>query len=71
MSTPTTFWKLAGMSYMQYVSRSTTVLRSALKEPARTKAFANDSFFYNRAVWENGVSGPKKGITEISKAGIS
>ena len=32
MSTPTTFWRLAGMTYMGYVTRATAALRGGLKE---------------------------------------
>eukprot|EP00566_Odontella_aurita_P034562 CAMPEP_0113593318 /NCGR_PEP_ID=MMETSP0015_2-20120614/38368_1 /TAXON_ID=2838 /ORGANISM="Odontella" /LENGTH=34 /DNA_ID=CAMNT_0000500017 /DNA_START=71 /DNA_END=171 /DNA_ORIENTATION=+ /assembly_acc=CAM_ASM_000160 len=34
MTTPTTFWRLAGMSYTQFVTRASTAVRAGLKEPA-------------------------------------
>lgn len=38
----------------QYASKSTTVLRGALKEPARTTAMAREAVTYNRNVFVNG-----------------
>eukprot|EP00594_Rhizosolenia_setigera_P007692 CAMPEP_0178939222 /NCGR_PEP_ID=MMETSP0789-20121207/87_1 /TAXON_ID=3005 /ORGANISM="Rhizosolenia setigera, Strain CCMP 1694" /LENGTH=66 /DNA_ID=CAMNT_0020618033 /DNA_START=220 /DNA_END=420 /DNA_ORIENTATION=+ len=62
MTTPTTFWRIAGMSYVQYVNRATTALRSALKEPAKTKAAASETFSFNVATWEAGEMGAKKAL---------
>lgn len=53
------FWPL------QYVSKSASVIRAALKEPAKRKAEAQEIFAYKSAVWENGVQSPK---IEIGKA---
>ena len=69
MSTPTTFWRLAGMTYMNYVTRATHSLRSALKEPAKTKAFANSAISYNRSTFDNAVQGAKKEVTKLGQAG--
>ena len=69
MSTPTTFWRIAGMTYMNYVSRATLSLRSALKEPAKTKAFANNSISYNRSTFSDAVQSAKKEISELGAAG--
>eukprot|EP00558_Chaetoceros_sp_UNC1202_P003658 CAMPEP_0197234792 /NCGR_PEP_ID=MMETSP1429-20130617/2446_1 /TAXON_ID=49237 /ORGANISM="Chaetoceros sp., Strain UNC1202" /LENGTH=70 /DNA_ID=CAMNT_0042693281 /DNA_START=70 /DNA_END=282 /DNA_ORIENTATION=+ len=70
MSTPTTFWRLAGMSYTQYVTRAATAMRTALKEPAKTKAMANEAFSYNATVWEGGVGSGKKNISKLGDAGL-
>ena len=65
----TTYWRLAGLSYMQYVTRATSTLRSALKEPARTKAKANTEFAYNKSFFEAGVQSAKKRVTDLGAAG--
>lgn len=46
----------------QYVNRATTALRSALKEPAKTKAAASETFSFNVATWEAGEMGAKKAL---------
>eukprot|EP00541_Cyclophora_tenuis_P010842 CAMPEP_0116558610 /NCGR_PEP_ID=MMETSP0397-20121206/9902_1 /TAXON_ID=216820 /ORGANISM="Cyclophora tenuis, Strain ECT3854" /LENGTH=65 /DNA_ID=CAMNT_0004084219 /DNA_START=24 /DNA_END=221 /DNA_ORIENTATION=- len=57
--TATTFWRIAGMSYLQYINKATSTVRSALKEPAKQKAMQKEVFGFNKAVWEGGVQGPK------------
>eukprot|EP00979_Chaetoceros_neogracilis_P008279 scaffold1837_cov242-Chaetoceros_neogracile.AAC.6 len=71
MSTPTTFWRIAGMSYTQYVTRAATAVRNGLKEPAKTKALQHETFSYNAASWEAGKIGPKKQVNKLTNAGIS
>lgn len=34
-------------------------MRKALKEPAKTKAMANETFSYNSSIWEGGKMGTK------------
>ncbi|GFH44793.1 hypothetical protein CTEN210_01267 [Chaetoceros tenuissimus] len=70
MATPTTFWRLAGMSYTQYVTRAATALRNGLKEPAKSQALKNETFSYNAAAWEAGQSTGKKPVTKLAEAGL-
>lgn len=67
MTQPTTFWRLAGMSYVQYVNRASSAMRKALKEPAKTKAMANETFSYNSAIWEAGEMGSKSRVASVAK----
>jgi len=70
MSAPTTFWRIAGMTYMGYVSRATGAMRNALKEPARTQAMGNNAFNYNRSTFNSeGVQSAKTNITTLEAAG--
>eukprot|EP00543_Licmophora_paradoxa_P007143 CAMPEP_0202458818 /NCGR_PEP_ID=MMETSP1360-20130828/28512_1 /ASSEMBLY_ACC=CAM_ASM_000848 /TAXON_ID=515479 /ORGANISM="Licmophora paradoxa, Strain CCMP2313" /LENGTH=69 /DNA_ID=CAMNT_0049079549 /DNA_START=60 /DNA_END=269 /DNA_ORIENTATION=+ len=59
----TNFWRIAGMSYLQYVNKSASTMRACLKEPAMRKAMAQEKFTYNTSVWEGGVQGPKVPMT--------
>eukprot|EP00815_Leptocylindrus_aporus_P007462 CAMPEP_0116057328 /NCGR_PEP_ID=MMETSP0322-20121206/4541_1 /TAXON_ID=163516 /ORGANISM="Leptocylindrus danicus var. apora, Strain B651" /LENGTH=65 /DNA_ID=CAMNT_0003541309 /DNA_START=95 /DNA_END=292 /DNA_ORIENTATION=- len=59
MSTPTTFWRLAGMSYLQYVNKASAVVVNALKEPAKSQALARMEYSFNKSVWEAGTQGKK------------
>ncbi|GMH57263.1 hypothetical protein TrRE_jg2944 [Triparma retinervis] len=68
MSTPTTFWRLAGITYMSYVSRATGSLRASLKEPLKSKASQGFTLSYNRATWEAGEMGEKKVVDLLEKA---
>jgi len=69
MTTPTTFWRLAGVSYVQYVTKASSTVRAALREPAKTKALSQETFAYNRSVWSAGVQGEKSFVDGLSKAG--
>ncbi|CAB9526239.1 Mitochondrial ATP synthase epsilon chain [Seminavis robusta] len=70
MSPPvTTYWRLAGMSYLQYVNKAASTMRGALKEPAKTKAMAQEAFQYNTSVWSGGVQGAKTPVTSMGAAG--
>ena len=125
MSTPTTFWRLAGLSYTQvrpnrnverrvektaknrtesweiiyfcrlrqkdfvqiflhihlwttfpfylhqFVTRAASTVRASLKEPAKTKAMANETFSYNAAPWSAGKSQGKTNVSELGKAGLA
>ena len=55
---------------LQYVNRAAGSVRSALKEPARTKLAAQDKFSYKAAAWTDGSQGVKTEVTKLSKAGI-
>eukprot|EP00956_Cyclotella_meneghiniana_P010205 scaffold14075_cov72-Cyclotella_meneghiniana.AAC.3 len=69
MSTPTTFWRLAGVSYVQYVTKASSTVRAALKEPAKSKALAQETFSYNRATWTNGEMEKKNLVDSLAAVG--
>jgi len=50
----TTFWRIAGMTYLQFLSKSTSTIRMALKEPAKRKAMDQELFSFNTANWADG-----------------
>eukprot|EP00523_Entomoneis_sp_CCMP467_P010452 CAMPEP_0168727206 /NCGR_PEP_ID=MMETSP0724-20121128/5060_1 /TAXON_ID=265536 /ORGANISM="Amphiprora sp., Strain CCMP467" /LENGTH=66 /DNA_ID=CAMNT_0008774035 /DNA_START=47 /DNA_END=250 /DNA_ORIENTATION=- len=58
----TTYWRIAGLSYLQYVNKAATSIRGALKEPAKRKAVAQDKYFYKTSTWEAGTQGPKSDV---------
>ena len=57
MSAGSSFWRIAGMSYLQYLNKATGCVRVALKEPMRTQAAVRSKVSYNSADWVNGVRG--------------
>jgi hypothetical protein len=54
----------------QYVNRAAGSVRTALKEPAKTKLASQDRFSYKAATWTEGSQGVKTEVTKLSKAGI-
>jgi len=52
------------------VTRATSVVRGALKEPSQAKAMAREKFLYNAASVSSGKGGPKSAVDSLSKAGI-
>ena len=53
----------------QYVNRAAVSVRSALKEPAKSKLQTANQFSYNAAKWEAGEMGLKEEVAALSKAG--
>lgn len=52
--------------FTQYVSKATSTVRGALKEPAKRKALQNEVFTYKQSSWTAGKQGEKierKGLT--------
>ena len=54
---------------VQYVNRAAGSVRSALKEPMKSKLMAQSEFKYNASVWESGLEGAKKEVSSLSQAG--
>ena len=54
---------------MQYVNRSAAAVRSALKEPAKSKLAAQNQFSYKVSAWEGGKQGVKTEIHSLANAG--
>eukprot|EP00934_Nitzschia_sp_Nitz4_P008574 Nitzschia sp. Nitz4//scaffold163_size50693//8773//9153//NITZ4_006982-RA/size50693-snap-gene-0.63-mRNA-1//-1//CDS//3329538013//8564//frame0 len=65
----TSFWRVAGMTYLQFANRAATSVRSALKEPTKSKLTAANTFSYNKATWAAGEQGVKTEVSTLSKAG--
>eukprot|EP00542_Grammatophora_oceanica_P015279 CAMPEP_0194045888 /NCGR_PEP_ID=MMETSP0009_2-20130614/18713_1 /TAXON_ID=210454 /ORGANISM="Grammatophora oceanica, Strain CCMP 410" /LENGTH=65 /DNA_ID=CAMNT_0038690925 /DNA_START=52 /DNA_END=249 /DNA_ORIENTATION=+ len=59
MPPQTSFWRIAGMSYLQYVAKASSTIRAGLKEPAKRKAMEQEKYFFNSSTWEGGVQSSK------------
>lgn len=67
-----TYWLLSFLTsdfLRQYINKAAGTMRSVLKEPAKTRAMAQDAYAYNAAVWEAGKQGPKVPVANIQQAG--
>ena len=61
------FWRLAGLNYLEYLSISTNAVRNSLKEPARARTSAREGAVHLReATWTAGKSGEKVGVESLS-----
>ena len=65
MSSATTFWRLAGMTYLQYVNTASATVRGVLKESIKAKALARDTVFFNH-IPQAGVKTPVNSLAEVS-----
>ncbi|KAL3938220.1 MAG: hypothetical protein SGBAC_006827 [Bacillariaceae sp.] len=65
----TTFWRIAGMTYLQYVNRAAGSVRSAVKEPMKSKLAAQGQFSYRASSWTAGAQGVKTEVTTLGAAG--
>jgi len=54
----------------QFVTRASSTVRAGLKEPARSKAMAQESFTYNTSKWSAGDQGEKVAVDALGKAGL-
>ena len=56
MSAPASgpFWRAAGMSYLQYANICADMLRSVLKEPAKSKALQRQAIYYRSSKFVDG-----------------
>mmetsp|Transcript_7775 Transcript_7775/g.11844 ORF Transcript_7775/g.11844 Transcript_7775/m.11844 type:complete len:81 (-) Transcript_7775:196-438(-) len=72
MATPaaaTAFWRVAGMNYVQYVAKASTVLRTCVKGPAAAAALERDTVAYNRSyITAKGGSSAKEEVTSMKQA---
>lgn len=50
----------------KYVNRASTAMRGALKEPAKKKALAQETYTYKVATWEKGVQSSKTLVSSSS-----
>ena len=53
----------------QYVTKAASTVRAALKEPAKTKAMAQEQFGYNSSMWSAGTQGSKTYVNSLGQAG--
>ncbi len=54
-----TFWRAAGLTYLQYLQASSVAMRNSLKEPARSKALKSGAVHLRERLWVNGTGGEK------------
>lgn len=56
------YWRVAGMSYLKYSNLCADMLRSSLKEPMKTKAKLREAVYFRAAVWKDGKP-EKQGVS--------
>ncbi|DAZ95909.1 TPA: hypothetical protein N0F65_012620 [Lagenidium giganteum] len=64
----TSLWRVAGMSYLQYVNKSAGVLREAVKEPLKSKIAARSNVQFAGFKWAEGERGARAEISSVKKA---
>ncbi|KAL7465881.1 hypothetical protein ACHAXS_006181 [Conticribra weissflogii] len=52
-----------------YVTKASSTVRAALKEPAKSKAMAQEAFAYNRSHWVDGQQGVKSMVDGLKAVG--
>jgi F-type H+-transporting ATPase subunit epsilon len=60
-----TFWRAAGLSYLQYLQASSVAMRNSLKEPARSKALKSGAVHLRERFWNASVGGEKVVIDSL------
>jgi len=59
------YWRVAGMSYLKYSNLCADMVRSVLKEPAKKAAKSREAIYYRSAVWKEGAP-ENQVITDIT-----
>jgi hypothetical protein len=57
---PSSQWRRAGLSYLQYINISSSALRNCLKEPLKTQAKAKADVSFNEGIFIAGVKRTSK-----------
>lgn len=60
------YWRVAGMSYLKYSNVCADMVRSALKEPAKAAAKAREAIYFRSSVWKDGAP-QQQVITDITE----
>ena len=63
MSGATTFWRIAGRSYLHMAGTATTTVRTCLKQPMKDAALARDTVNYMRKLPPDWAG---KDVTKVS-----
>ncbi|KAI9004429.1 mitochondrial ATP synthase epsilon chain-domain-containing protein [Hyaloraphidium curvatum] len=63
-----TFWRAAGLSYIQYVTIAARCVRLSLKEEFRVVAMRRQETVAKAAVWADGKMGENKFISSEAEA---
>ncbi|CAK4082592.1 unnamed protein product [Aphanomyces euteiches] len=66
--TGTSLWRSAGLSYLQYVNKSAAVVRSATKEPLKSKIASRNEVDFAAWKWANGERLNRVDVDSIKKA---
>lgn len=48
------YWRVAGYSYLKYSELCAQMVRSALKEPLKSKSKSRDAVYFRSAQWQDG-----------------
>eukprot|EP00941_MAST-03F_sp_MAST-3F-sp1_P002302 g2302.t1 len=61
------YWRKAGMNYLQYLEVGSKTMRMALKEPAKTKAMTRGAVHFREAFWKNAEMGERVVIEDLAQ----
>lgn len=48
------YWRVAGMTYLKYSNLCADMVRASLKDPLRAKAKTREAVYFRAALWEDG-----------------
>ena len=53
------YWRVAGLNYLQYAEIASSTFRQCLKEPLRSSLAARSEVHVREALWTNGARGER------------
>jgi len=65
MATPvgTSFWRVAGVSYLKYVQITSQCVRNCIKD--KSKLAQRNEFHFRERVWKDGVQGERVLVEDV------
>ena len=48
------YWRVAGMTYLKYSNLCAEMVRASLKDPLRVKAKTREAVYFRASLWEDG-----------------
>jgi hypothetical protein len=64
------FWRKAGMNYLQYLEIGSKTMRMAMKEPAKSKAMTRGAIHFREGFWKNGELGERVIVEDLAQAPV-
>jgi len=62
------YWRSAGLTYLQYINVATTFARKVTKEAVRAKYMSREGIHYRKQKWAKGLPvGEKQNISSLAE----
>jgi len=57
-------WRLAGLTYLEYLNFTTTLLRRAVNDSVKKKYILREEVHFKKTFWKDGQAGKKEPVVD-------